>query len=42
MSLHASGSSALGVDADEELSLEDTVGVDVAEPLWCQVHHCFK
>ena len=33
MSLHASGSSALGVDADEELSLEDTVGVDVDEKL---------
>ena len=33
MSFHASGSSALGVDADEELSLEDTVGVDVDEKL---------
>ena len=33
MSLHASGSSALGVDADEELSLEDTVVVNVDEKL---------
>ena len=31
MSLHGSGSSTLGVDADEGLSLEDTVGVDVDE-----------